>query len=123
LIEYNWKHDLAYGIGALGQIAYLADLLKPHLTVWPAVALVTLPYWIILMFRLGEMRASWVVHLHLVAALWFLALFTYCVLSALRGYHPEGWLMFFAFMAAGVFVSIVAISRFRFFRRELERWP
>ena len=120
MIEYNWKHDLAFGIGALGEIAFLADVLKPHLSVWPAVALVTFPYFVILLFRIGELSANLVIHLHLAAALWYLALFVYCVVSALRGYLPEGWIMFFAFMLPGAIATLVAIRRFHQFRQELE---
>jgi len=120
LIEYNWKHDLAFGIGALGEIAFLSDLLKPHLSVWPAVALVTFPYFVILLFRIGELSPNLVIHLHLLAALWYLALFAYCVASAARGFLPEGWPIFFAFMLPGAVASAVALRRFKLFRRALE---
>ncbi len=121
MVWTRWS-DLAIGLGALGQVAYLAEPSKAHLTVWWTLGLILAPYLIMLFFQFGpgEAPVRWVMRLRLIACIWFLVLTALCLGLATTGYRPEGWLLFLAMMAPGTRYCARALPDLVRLRRDLE---
>jgi hypothetical protein len=118
---WNRWTDFALHMGALAHVAYLADPSKAYLSVWSALALFILPYVVVLMVRFGELNPHVVLNLHLLAAIWFVGLTSLCGWFAIAGYRPDGWRLFFGFMAPGLFLCGRAVPRLLWIRRGLEK--
>jgi hypothetical protein len=111
VIRWSTATELVFHFGVLGQTAYLADALKPVIGIWPFIALMLVPFVLLLFFRHGEQRDETVARAHLLAALWYLALCAGVAALAARGYRPEGWIFLLALIAPGAGISVLLLAR------------
>ena len=121
VIPWNgWTH-FALATGALGHTAYLADLWKPHLGTWLAVAVFMVPFVLVISAQVGDLRPQLVVQLHMLAALSSIALTALCVWLALTGYRPAGWMALLVMITPGFLLCAGSLPGLISLRGELER--
>jgi hypothetical protein len=106
MIRWSTPVELAFHVGALWHVAYLADPLGPFLGAAGTVGLVLVPFLVLLFVRHGEFSDETVARAHLLAALWYLALTLAVAALALAGRRPPGWPVYLAFMAPGALISL-----------------
>jgi hypothetical protein len=111
MIRWSTSTELVFHFGVLGQVAYLADPAKQAVGLWPFLAIVLVPYLLLLCFRRGELRNETVERAHLLAALWYLALSAAIAVQAARGYRPAGWIFFLGLIAPGALISLLMLLR------------
>lgn len=97
-----------------GQVAYLADVLRPHLPGWAAVSIFMVPIILIVAFQPDDhvTRLRWVRIAHTVAALWYGLVAVGVELASALGHVPDGALFFRILMHTG-WLPLVAVLRQR----------
>jgi hypothetical protein len=110
MIRWSTTTDFAFHFGAIAQVAYLADPSKKVMGMWPFLAIVLLPYVVVLYFQHGELSKKTVRRAHLIATLWYLALSATVSAVAIQGYRPRGWLFFVALMVPGAVISLLSLA-------------
>lgn len=100
-------------VGTFGQVAYLADLLKPHVPGYLAVGFLIVPVWVVIFVHEGEWQQRTVARWHLLAALWFAAITILAEVLSFAGYAPSGTTLYRVCMHLG-WIHCAAVLRFQF---------
>jgi len=83
---------------SLGIWCYLADPLKEHVGLWPAIGLSAVPS---VLRALASPTPRGVPTLHFAAALMYIVESAYVCELLTKGYRPEGWTFYVALMVPG----------------------
>jgi len=106
---------LCLSAGTMGQIAYFADLLKPHVPGWCAVPFFAIPVALVLFVQPGEAPDRLVWRVHVLTAFWYTAVAVAVEIVSISGYAPPGSLFFRVVMHTGWgCCARVLVGRFRF---------
>lgn len=108
----NWSNaalKLTIGVGSMGATAILSDPLVDWVGIYGMIAIILVPFSLLVFFKIGEL-ADWVIKLaHLIAIVWYSALVCYAVyLMQARGFQTSD-AMVGAFMAVGFAPVIMVI--------------
>ncbi len=107
----NWSNaalKLTIGIGSIGATAIVSDPLGEWVGIYGMIAIILVPFSLLVFFKIGEL-ADWVIKLaHLIAVVWYSALVSYAVyILQARGFQTSDAMMG-AFMAIG-FAPIIMV--------------
>jgi hypothetical protein len=108
----NWSNavlKLTIGVGSMGATAILSDPLVEWVGLYAMIAIILVPFFLLVFFKIGEL-ADWIIKLaHLIAVFWYIALVSYAVyLMQARGFQTSD-AMIGAFMAIGFAPVIMVI--------------
>lgn len=108
----NWSNvalKLTIGVGSMGATAILSDPLGEWVGIYGMIAIILVPFSLLVFFKIGEL-ADWFIKLaHLIAVFWYSALVSYAVyLMQARGLQTSD-AMIGAFMAIGFAPVIMVI--------------
>jgi len=95
----------------IGHGAYLADLLKPRIGVWPVLAIIIVPV-VLMGWSWGRPAESKVARTDLIGAGWYLVLTACAVSLAVLGYLREDWTLYMVMIAPGAILSGIIFVRF-----------
>jgi len=110
----NWSNislKMTLGIGSLAQTAIMADPLKPLVGVWGLIAIILIPFALVVMIKIGDDLPPWLIkYAHATSALWYAALtIATLAIMAIRGFERTDILM--GLMIAAGLVPCVVILR------------
>ena len=108
----NWSNaalKLTIGVGSMGATAILSDPLVDWVGVYGMIAIILVPFSLLVFFKIGELD-DWVIKLaHLIAVFWYCVLVSYAVyIMQARGFQTSD-AMIIAFMAVGFAPVIMVI--------------
>jgi len=108
----NWSNaalKLTIGVGSMGATAMVSDALVERVGLYSMIAIILVPFALLVFFKIGEL-ADWIIKLaHLIAVFWYCALVSYAVyLMQARGLQTSDS-MIGAFMAIGFAPVIMVI--------------
>lgn len=108
----NWSNaalKLTIGVGSMGATAILSDPLVDWVGIYGMIAIILVPFSLLVFFKIGEL-ANWIIKLaHLIAIGWYSALVSFAVyLMQARGFQTSD-AMIGTFMAVGFAPVIMVI--------------
>lgn len=101
----NWSNvalKLTIGIGSIGATAIISDVVAEKVGLYAMIAIILVPFGLLVFFKIGEL-ADWIIKtVHIIAALWYLAMVVLAVyIMQGRGFQPSD-LMIGSFMLLGL---------------------
>ncbi|GAA6211791.1 hypothetical protein NBRC116602_15320 [Hyphomicrobiales bacterium 4NK60-0047b] len=107
----NWSNvalKLTIGVGSMGATAILSDPLVEWVGIYGMIAIILVPFSLLVFFKIGEL-ADWIIKLaHLIAVLWYIALVSFALYIMQAREFQSTDIMIGTFMAIG-FAPIIMV--------------
>jgi hypothetical protein len=108
----NWSNaalKLTIGVGSMGATAIVSDALVERVALYSMIAIILVPFALLVFFKIGEL-ADWIIKLaHLIAVLWYIALVSFALYIMQSREFQSTDIMIGTFMAIGFAPVIMVI--------------